>query len=405
MLQLVTRLVGGAAQEAAILTRTLPKHGFDARLLTGPEREGSDWGLSGDRARVIPSLQRRLDPRSDLTAFRSMLRVMRWLKPAVVHTHMSKVGVLGRVAAWRTGAPVVIHSYHGHVLKEHFSVTASEVFRLVERRLARITDVLVAVSGSDRDELLALGIGQPSQWRVVPIGVHVDDIVAARLSPREARIKLGLPVEGSIVGTVGRLSAIKDQETFLRAARRLAHRDPTVSFVVAGDGELRAELERRSRFPGLPPIRFLGWVTDRGALYRALDVVVLTSRREGTPSSLIEAGVAGRPVVATRVGGVPDVVREGITGFIVPPGDDEGIAERILNLLGDPQRARAMGASARAWVAGRFSVAQNVEALAQLYDELVASKAPVDSLELSARYDDSRGGAHPEEWRHHSRRR
>src|SRR5918999_5540031 len=109
-LQLVTRLVGGAAQEAAILTRSLPSYGFDTRLLTGPEQEGTDWGLPSNRARVIGSLHRKLDPRSDLAAFRSILRVMQWLKPTVVHTHMSKVGVLGRLAAWRRGTPVVIHS-------------------------------------------------------------------------------------------------------------------------------------------------------------------------------------------------------------------------------------------------------------------------------------------------------
>ncbi|MGH2766505.1 MAG: glycosyltransferase [Actinomycetota bacterium] len=168
------------------------------------------------------------------------------------------------------------------------------------------------------------------------------------------------------MGTVGRLVAIKDQETFRRAVARMLAMRPEMTFVVAGDGDRRQQLEERAASILGDHIRFLGWVSNLPRLYAALDAVVLTSKREGTPTPLVEAGAAGKPVVATRGGGVPNVVRDGETGFLVPPADPEAVARRILSLLDDPAAARAMGAAAKAWVVRRFSAERLANDLADL---------------------------------------
>jgi glycosyltransferase involved in cell wall biosynthesis len=370
VLQLVTRLVGGAAEEAALLTRSLDAYGFDVHIGTGPERRG-EWVLPPERTWMISSLSRNIHPVDDLRSYVSVVRLMRRLQPEIVHTHMSKVGTLGRLAASVSGAPVRIHMFHGHVLRDYFGSPASALARGVERSLARKTDAFVAVSSPDRTELLSLGIGRAGQWRVIPYGLVPDDAGGTELSAPEARAELGVRGAGALVGIVGRLDAIKDHATFLRAAALVAARDAGATFVVAGDGDLRQEIEAEARRVLGDRVVLPGWVSNRAALYGALDIVVLTSRREGTPMSLIEAAGAAKPVVATRVGGVADVVRDGVSGFIVSPGDHPALADRILTLLSDPARRRAMGSSAQRWVRDRYSMGRHLDAIASLYGELM----------------------------------
>jgi len=229
----------------------------------------------------------------------------------------------------------------------------------------------VSVSTRVRDELLALGIGTPGQWRVVPLGLELGDLLRGPAERSASRAALGLSPEGPLVGIVGRLAAIKDHGTFLAMAAKLAAARTDVSFVVAGDGALRESLEDRARSLLGTRIRFLGWATDLPLLYGALDVVVLTSRNEGTPVALIEAGAAGRPVVATDVGGVAEVVRDGTSGFVVPPGDAAALAARVARILDEPEAARAMGLAGRAWVRARFGSERLVDDLTALYSELM----------------------------------
>jgi len=367
----VTRLnVGGAARQIRLLHAGLAERGFEPFVVSG--REGAREGrlaVDGPNAAVIPSLVREMRPLDDVRAFRSIERLLREQRPSVVHTHLAKAGTLGRVAARRSGSPVLVHTFHGHVLRGYFSPAVSRVYLEVERRLASRTDALVAVSQHVRDELLELGIGRPERWRVIPVGIELE-AYADTGSMEAARARFDLPATGPLIGVVGRLVPIKDLETFLRTAARIAASHPDAAFVVAGDGELRRALEARARSLLGDRVWFLGWVQDLPALYAALDVVVLTSRNEGTPVSLIEAGAAGRPVVATRVGGVSEVVDEGVTGWLVSPANDVALAARIAGLLDRPEEAAAFGVAAKALVAGRFSAAKTVEAHAELYREL-----------------------------------
>jgi glycosyltransferase involved in cell wall biosynthesis len=374
VLRIVTRLnVGGPARQAVFLSGALERRGFETELVSGSVGQGEGELVPTDGLHTrIPELRRPLDPIKDPQAARAVRRLVRARRPHVVHTHMAKAGALGRLAAHRARVPVVIHTFHGHVLEGYFGRPVTAAFLAAERRLARWSDVLVAVSPAVRDELLALRIGEPSRWRVIPLGLELDDLLAPAPAVDESRRRLRLPQQGPIVGIVGRLVPIKDHVTFLEAAAKMAARRPDLTFVAAGDGELRSALETKGREMLGDRIRFLGWVSDLPSLYAAMDVAVLTSRNEGTPVSLIEAGAAARPVVSTRVGGVDDVVRDGVTGVLTPAGDAEAIAAGVLGLLEDPGRARAMGQAAREQVPGRFSAERLADDLADLYRELLA---------------------------------
>ena len=376
LMRIVTRLnIGGPARQVLMLHRELPARGFDCELVSGaPQGEEGSFPPPAERYVLVESLRRETDFRADARAIGTLTALMRQWRPDIVHTHTTTAGGLGRIAGRRAKVPILVHTFHGHVLSGYLSGIQTRALLEAERFLARRTDALVTVSARVRDELLALGIGRPEQWHVVPLGLELGDLLAGPAPAAASRAALGLPPNGPLVGIVGRLAAIKDHESFLRAAGRVADARPDVTFVVAGDGALRAGLEAQAlRLLG-DRVRFLGWVTDLPRLYGALEVVVLTSRNEGTPVALIEAGAAGRPAVATDVGGVPDVVRDGVTGFVVPPGDHEAVAARILALLEHPETAAAMGEAGREWVRSRFAAERLVEDLIALYAGLLEAK-------------------------------
>jgi len=299
--------------------------------------------------------------------------MMRALRPHIVHTHTAKAGVLGRVAARLAGSPIVVHTYHGHVLRGYFDAGRSAFFRAVERRLGRTTRVLIAVSQSVKDDLVALGIAPADRIRVIPLGLELQPLAGA-LPRGSLRGEAGVPDAAPLVGIVGRLTAIKDVPTFLAAAVRVRARVVDARFAVVGDGELRAALEAEAARLGLSGVvHFHGWRHDMALVYGDLDVVVNTSINEGTPVALIEAMAAGRPVVATRVGGTPDLLGDGARGRLVPPGDAEAIAGAVVEALRGPSEQVAR---ARAYVLAEHGVGRLLRDMDNLYRELLGGRVP-----------------------------
>jgi glycosyltransferase involved in cell wall biosynthesis len=377
ILRVITRLnVGSPSSQALYLTAELPKRGLDSRLVWGPsgQDEGPVDPPSGLPNTYLPYLARRVSPLDDVRAERELVHIMRRWRPQIVHTHMAKAGALGRLATRRAGIPLTVHTYHGHVLPFSGGPLKTKAYISLERELARRTDALVAVAPWVRDQLLDMGIGRAEQWHVVPMGVDMGPLLSARPEQRASRASLGLPQGGPIVGCVGRLVAIKDHATFFEAARLVADRHPDATFVLAGDGELREELKASAyRLLG-DRVTFLGWVRDLPALYAACDVIALTSTLEGTTEVLIEASSAGLPVVATRVGDVREVVRDGNSGWLVAPGDPVAVATNISALLADPAGARRMGEEGALWVRDRFGRERQADELTGLYGHLLARK-------------------------------
>ena len=374
VLQVVTRLnVGGPARHVLALSAALRRRGVDTLIAHGtPEPDEGEIapGLDQPSVRVV-SMRRPLDPAADQRAITDLTRLMRRYRPDVVHTHLAKAGSLGRGAARRVGTSGIVHTFHGHVLEGYFASPSNAAFVLAERELARHTSALVAASTSTRDELLGLGIGRPERWHVVPLALDLAPVTAGAVAPLEARGWLDLPAGVPVVGIVGRLVPIKNHVLFIEAARQVLLERPDVVFAIAGDGELRAMLETEAHRVLGDRVRFLGWVFDLGLLYSALDVVVLTSLNEGTPVALIEALAAGRPVVATDVGGVSEVVHDDANGALVASGDAEAVARAVLGSLEAPDAA-AEPERPPSDPAGRYSADRIGEAIASLYESSLA---------------------------------
>ena len=385
VLRVITRLnIGGPSIQAITLSERLPSRGFPTRLVhgaLGPD-EGDMRYLLGDRASVqyLPAMRRAIAPVDDVRSLAALLRALRGFRPDIVHTHMAKAGAVGRIAAaiynrtrGRHRAARVVHTYHGHVLEGYFTPARTAVFIGIERQLARLTDAIVAISPAIRRELVdEYRIGRPDQYRVIPLGFDLSALSAIDDESRAAaRAALGIPAGAHVVSTVGRLTAIKQHRLFLETAQAIARDDPSALFLVAGDGELRAELEASAAELGVRErTHFLGWRRDLPTVYGATDDFLLTSRNEGTPVALIESLAAGVPGVSTDVGGVRDVV--GSHTALAPFGDVGALAGAVRRLLANPSERRAVGACGRESVLKRFGLDRLIGDVETLYRELLA---------------------------------
>jgi glycosyltransferase involved in cell wall biosynthesis len=387
VVRVITRLnIGGPAIQAASLSSALAPLGFDVTLVHGSL--GKDEGdmsyllAPGARTVFVPALARDIRPLSDLRALVALYGAMRRLRPLIVHTHMAKAGLLGRLAAvsynlTRGNRPRarIVHTYHGHVLEGYFGRVKTALFIMLERGLARISDALIAIAPAVREELLVNHrIGRAGQYHLIPLGFTLEPFAAVDAAARKAaRRALSIPADAPVVTTVGRLTAIKDQSRLLRLARHLADHHPGLVVLIAGDGELRPDLEAETALLGLAPhVRFLGWRRDLATIYAATDVFALTSRNEGTPVALIEAMATGVPGVSTDVGGVPAVIADDSMGVRVPLDDDAAFAAGVMRLLAAPDRD-AIGARARAHVLAHFDSRRLVADIERLYRRLLAS--------------------------------
>lgn len=379
VLRVITRMnIGGPAIHATLLSEGLDTDRYETRLVAGASgaAEGNYLDLVGHQMpnlTEIPALGREVSPWRDVSAYRGLSRVIREFRPHIVHTHTAKAGMLGRLAAHIAGVPVIVHTFHGHVLHGYFSKVNEAVFNRVERALALATTRLVAVSAQVRDDLLALGIGRPDKFEVVRLGFDLSRYLNCHQLTGEFKRELGLSPDTPTVGIVARLVPIKAHEVFLDMAARVATQRPNVVFVIVGDGERRAALEAIARERGIfEQTRFLGWRADLDRIYAGLDAVVLTSRNEGSPVALIEAMACARPVIATRVGGVPELV--GDTGLLAEADDAQALAESVLRVLSDPVLASRFGHCARRRVVPSFSSDRLVADIDELYQRLLTPR-------------------------------
>ena len=389
VVRIIARLnVGGPARHAVILDKGLRARGATTLLVHGrtAPSEGSlaDLVRAGNLPEIwLPSLGRSVRPWDDLRALIRLTRLIFVERPDIVHTHASKGGALGRVAAAAYNATrgrgrrcLVVHTFHGNVLTGYFGPVGGALARLAERALGLLTDRVITISERQRQEIVARFEVVPARKAVViPLGLDLNGLLRLQGRTGEYRRVLGFDSTALVFGYVGRLVAIKDPLTLVRAFALVSPQFPDARLLIAGDGELRAATEhavRDLRVEG--KVRFAGWQLDLPRLYDAIDVILLSSLNEGTPVSLIEAMAAGRPVVATRVGGVPDVVRQGETGLLVPPGDPAGMADAMRILGGDPEMRLRLGMAARREAAARFRAERLVDDVARLYTAALAEK-------------------------------
>ena len=359
VLRVIARLnMGGPAIHVSNLAAGLETRGYHTTLVAGSLARGEDsMAYVAERLGVsvvsMPEMQREVAPLHDAKSIRRLTAIMREERPHILHTHTAKAGALARAAALVAGKarpPIVVHTFHGHVLKGYFGPGRTAFFRQVERNLARSSDVLVAVSPEVRDELVAHGIAPTEKFTVIRLGIPLEERLGDETADLDYRHLYGIPADAFVVGWVGRMTGVKDTGAVLEIVRAARERGIDAVLCMVGDGPDRERLEQLAHDLGIArSTYFVGYQEDVAGYYRLFDAFLLPSVNEGTPVSAIEALASGTPVVATRVGGVPDVVRDGIDGFLVEPGDTDAAAERLAELALDPDLRARLGESGRAY--------------------------------------------------------
>jgi glycosyltransferase involved in cell wall biosynthesis len=379
--RVLTRLnLGGPARQVLASDPRLLRAGHSVRVFAGSPEPGEGdlfevLAARGVDVVRVPGLARGWSLAGDLRARRFLRRELAAFAPDVLHTHASKAGALGRSAARGLGVARV-HTFHGHVLEGYFGEGLSRGVRAIERRLAADTERVIAVSHATAEDLLRLGVVDERRLVVVPPGIELEPYLALEGRSGVLRGWIAAPKDAFVVGVVGRLAAVKRPEWGLEVLRLLAGRHPRLQLVWIGDGDQRGLLERG--IAALPAdlrerAHLLGSRADMPALLADLDALLLTSRSEGLPVALIEAAAAGLPAIATRVGGVPEVVAEERTGFLGESVDE--LAYGLDRLLSEPGLARAQGQRARLRVARRHSADGLAARLEAVYGSAVEERA------------------------------
>jgi glycosyltransferase involved in cell wall biosynthesis len=376
---LITRLdLGGAQVNTLASCAGHDRSRYAVALLAGEggHLDGEARSLDDVFVAITPELEHRIRPLKDA---RATLRLARWLKHNrvdVLHTHSSKAGVLGRLAARMAGVPVVVHTVHGWSFNDTQRAPVRAAYVALERLCARWTDKLVVVASTDADLGVSEGVGERDDYVTIRSAVPLEKFRSPGMSRAEARASLGYDDEVVVVGAIANLKPQKDPLTFVECARIVCEAEPRARFFLAGDGHLREETEAAIAAAGLEEkVRLLGWVDDAERLYRAMDVFLLSSRFEGLPRSVVQAQAAGVVVVATAVNGTREVVLEGETGRLAEPGDAAGLARAVIELAGDPDERARLAAEARARQGDEFEQDEMIRALDALYSELLASSS------------------------------
>ena len=382
VMRIIARLnMGGPALHVSYLTEGLTARGYETTLLAGQLARGEDsMAFVADDLKIpvrnVPQLHREISPIYDPIAIRRIIREIRRVRPQILHTHTAKAGAVGRAAALLAGdarPPIIVHTFHGHVLRGYFDPARTEFFRRTERVLARHTNRLVAVSPEVRDDLVGLGVAPESKFSVIRLGIDLPTRVS-NLDERAALRRLfGVPESTFVVGWIGRMTAIKRLDDTLLAFARLRDSGADARLCLVGDGPDRAAVEGRLSELGIARETLLpGYQRNVGAYLAFFDTLLLTSGNEGTPVVAIEALAAGRPVVATAVGGVPDVVSHERDGLLAPVGDIEALAAALGRLAADPELCRQMGEAGRERTPPRYAVSRLVDDIDGLYRELLS---------------------------------
>lgn len=376
--------MGGPAHQVALLSgrrffpgryETLLAHGS---LAAGEESLAGESVREGARTVVLPTMAPAIDPLADSRALLALARIIRRFRPHIVHTHTAKAGFLGRTAALITPGPrpLIVHTFHGHVLEGYFGAAKADLYRRLERTLGKRSDVLIGVSQATVDDLVRLGVAPASRFRVVPLGLDLERIAGSGYDAgSRMRAELRIPASATLCTFVGRLVPIKRVDQLLEAIAICRRANPDVELLVVGDGELRADLERQAREFGIGAVvHFAGYRRDLDRVWAASDIAVLSSANEGTPVALIEAAACGVPAVAIPVGGVPETLPPD-GALLVDPGDPEGMAAAIERYAGDAGARATAGSAAREFALARFGAVRLFTDIDGLYTELVERRS------------------------------
>lgn len=396
ILRVINRFnLGGPTYNAAYLSRYMPPE-FETLLVGGEKDETEDSSefivksLGLDPV-IIPEMKREIDLKNDYEAYRKMVQLIRDFKPDIVHTHASKAGTIGRLAAANLKVPVIVHTFHGHVFHSYFGKMKTVMYKNIERNLARKSSAIIAISEKQKAELCMVHrICKPDKIKVVPLGFDLSRFNENKDQKRwEFRKRYNIDDDEIAVGIIGRIVPVKNHRLFLEAAQIvLKQTQKKVRFFIIGDGEDRLRVEGAARELNIEfadaneesrkaPLTFTSWIKEIDVACAGLDVITLTSLNEGTPVSLIEAQASGTPIVTTNVGGIENVVVQGVTALLSnSKTDSEHFAGLILQLTENEERRKDMSSSGWEHVKSRYHYTRLVKDMTDLYYELLKSPVP-----------------------------
>ncbi|MDZ4854185.1 MAG: glycosyltransferase [Nitrospirota bacterium] len=384
VIHVITRLdYGGSAQNTMLTALGHDRAQFEPLVVAG--YPGS-WDAQGGQAAteencrrldkagvrwlLLPSLTRAVHPLNDMQALWQLINLFRQERPALVHTHTSKAGVLGRMAAWLARVPVIVHTPHGHVFYGHFGPVKSWLFLQIEWVLSAITDRLIALTEAERQDHLDRAVGKAEQFAVVPSGIDREKFGQARVHGKQQPDWFGCPPDALIVGSVGWLTDIKGHAYLIEAIATLKQDFPSLHLVIIGSGDRHDALLTLAESAGLrDALHLLGHRDDIDVCLAGMDLFVLPSLNEGMGRALIEAMAAGLPVIASRVGGIPSVIDHERTGLLVPAGDAGALAEALRRMLDRPEWAAELGVAASRSVDSRYGSVSMVHAVESIFAE------------------------------------
>lgn len=389
ILRIINRFnLGGPTYNVAYLTKYLEDE-FETLLIGGEKEESessSEFILEklGLKPLLISEMQRELGILNDYRAYKKIRKIIRDYKPDIVHTHASKAGAVGRMAAIHEKVPVIVHTFHGHVFHSYFGRIKTWIFKVIERYLAYKSSAIVAISDIQKKELCEqFKIADKNKTTVINLGF---DLTRFKINREELRAKFRdeflIEKDEFVVSIIGRLAPVKNHALFLNAISRITDKiGKKVRFIIVGDGELRDNLLHQCEvlnlnyayFPQNPRVAqvlFTSWITDVERALAGSDLVCLTSNNEGTPVSLIEAQAAGKAILSTQVGGIKDIVHPD-AAILVKPGDEQSFSEALLKLILNPGECSEMGRAGDDFVMKRFGYERLVREMAQLYNRLL----------------------------------
>ena len=378
VVHIITKLeLGGAQQNTLYTVSHLDKGKFIPILITGSEGLlVDDAKRLGIEAHFLPSLVREINPVKDITALLDIRRLLLRIKrssqsPIIVHTHSSKTGIIGRWAAYLAGIPVIIHTYHGYGFNDYQSFLKRRLFVLLERLTARITTRFIAVSKNNIEKGINAGIFRSDDVELIRSGIDISEFSDVKVDKAKKKMELGIELDKPLIGMIACFKPQKAPLDFVKAAHLVCQKMSDVRFVVAGDGELRPPMEELINNLGLKDkIKLLGFRMDIPEIMKCLDVFVLTSLWEGLPKVIVQAIAAGIPIVATEVDGSSEVIKNGVNSFLVKPGDVEGIAEKVMNILQKPKDFKFEISDLKS-ILDEFDINLMVKKQEKLYEALV----------------------------------
>lgn len=373
-------MIVGGAQENTLLSviglDALPE--YEVTLMSGIDkgREGELLSMAREKTHliVVPEMGRSINPFSDLIAFGKIYRLIRKNRYHIVHTHSSKAGVLGRIAAWLAGTPIIVHTLHSLVFHDYQPWFINKSWRGIKKMCAPITDFFISVSQIIVDKAVAAGVDKREKFRTIYSGMELDWFLNASFDSKKVRREFGIPEDAPVVGKIARLFPLKGHDQLMDAAPQIVKRIPEVRFFLIGDGILLEHLQKRAQDYGILENFVFAGLIDRERIpemISAMDLVVHTSLREGLARVLPQALAMGKPCVSFDIDGAPEVVINDKTGYLVEAYDDKGLAEAISRILKDSELRTKMGENGRRHVDPMFRAETMVKEIAEVYDMLL----------------------------------